>query len=175
MTKATSKIIIRTDPEFLRLGQPWPEQGGLFAGHLPAICRDGPGPDYFLIVPDDPKLFGADLAWGPYGKKIDGADHKQDGAANTQALLASEHSHPAAKFCAEFRHGGHADWHLPAQRELAVICAVLPDLPAAGWYWSSTQYSSDGAWYSYFPSGVQNVNGKDYKGRVLPVRKVLAI
>jgi hypothetical protein len=42
----------------------------------------------------------------------------------------------------------------------------------AAWYWSSTQYSADGAWGQYFGYGYQYDGGKSFKARARAVRLI---
>jgi hypothetical protein len=45
----------------------------------------------------------------------------------------------------------------------------------ADWYWSSTQYSADYAWFQDFGDGDQGLNGKGSKLRARAVRRLLII
>ncbi len=50
----------------------------------------------------------------------------------------------------------------------ALSAANLPELKES-WYWSSTEYSSYGAWGLYMGNGYRNYNGKNNYGYVRPV------
>ncbi len=146
----------------------WPDQGGRNGGLVRGI--DG-GRDYFLIYADDPAA-EAELEWGGYGKDEPGAKSDHDGLANTRVLIASEHDHPAAQFAGEARIGGFSDWYLPARREWRVLVGNVPEAFKPDWYWSSTQYSRNGAWVQTFGVGLQDVGDKDDARRVRLVRRL---
>lgn len=150
-----------------RLGAYWEGQGGIYAGQMPG--QDG-ARDYHLIVSVDE---GVDLEWGPYGKRIEGADSRLDGAANTKALLASGHAHPAAAWAAEYSKDGHTDFYLAAQRDLNLCYATVAEKFADAWYWSSTQSSAGGAWSQHFGGGLQGADFKDLIGRARAVRRLI--
>lgn len=149
-----------------QVGAIWEGQGGLYAG----IMRGANGAqNHHLIVGTED---GLRLEWGGFGKRIEGADSKLDGFANTKALLASKHSHPAAQWAVEYRCDGHSDFYLPAQRELNLAYATLAEEFAGDWYWSSTQYSADNAWLQLFNDGTQSFALKDRYGRVRAFRSI---
>ena len=152
------------------IGQPWPEQGGIYAG----LMRGAAGkPDYHLVVPAGPKGFIAKVAWGGYEKDEAAAGSEYDGYANTRALVNSKHSHPAAEWAAELEIEGHTDFYLPSRRELALCYANVPELFEKAWHWSSTQYSPYYAWFQIFGGGNQSSDHKDYEYRARAVRRVL--
>jgi hypothetical protein len=149
-----------------QVGSIWEGQGGFYAG----IMRGANGAaNYHLIVGTED---GERLEWGAYGKKIEGADSKLDGLANTKALLASKHSHPAAKWTSEYTRDGHTDFYLPAQRELNLAYATLAEEFSPNWYWSSTQFSAYDAWYQDFGDGAQDASSKDFDYRVRAFRSI---
>lgn len=148
-----------------RIGAYWEGQGGIYAGVMPGI--DGER-DYHLIVSADE---GVDLEWGPYGKRIEGADSKTDGLANTKALIAAG-GHPAANWTNEYTKESHTDFYLPAQRELNLCYATCAEKFAKDWYWSSTQSSATSAWYQFFDDGYQLYANKTYPGRARAVRRL---
>lgn len=149
-----------------RVGTYWEGQGGVYVGVMPGI--DG-SRDYHLIVSTEE---GTSLEWGAYSKRIEGADSKRDGAANTLALLGSGGTHPAAAWASKYTKDGHTDFYLPAQRELNLCYATCAEQFAKGWYWSSTQYSAYYAWFQYFYDGYQYYAGKDSTGRARAVRRL---
>jgi len=147
-----------------RIGQPWPGQGGIYAGAI----RGAEGqPDRHIVVA------AADLgefAWGDHGKDAPGATSDLDGAANTRTLVA-EGDHPAAHACVEFSADGHSDFYLPARRELALAAANVPEVFAKeGWYWSSTQASRHYAFAQYFEHGRSYWLDEGNEFRVRPFR-----
>jgi hypothetical protein len=149
-----------------RIGEYWEGQGGIYAGIMPG--EDGQR-DYHLIVSVDE---GVELEWGGYGSSVEGAGSRYDGAANTKALLASSHDHPAAEWAGKYTKDGHIDFHLPAQRELNLCYATIPGKFAPDWYWTSTQSSAHGAWGQYFDDGNQFFAYKSYAGRARAVRRL---
>lgn len=149
-----------------RIGEYWPEEGGIYAG----IMRGESGkPDYYLIAPNDAHI--ESIAWGGQGKEEPGAVSLFDGRANTAALCASKHKHPAAEWAAALTIEGHSDLYLPALRELRVLWANVPELFEAAWYWTSTQCSSFTAWYQRFGYGYQGNDDEGYMYRARAVRR----
>lgn len=68
----------------------------------------------------------------------------------------------AAKVCADYSVtvGGvtYGDWYLPSEYELNLLYQQRSVVSGfgSGYYWSSTEYSSNLAWYQYFLNGFQN-------------------
>lgn len=162
-----SEVIESTAFKVPQLGEYWEGQGGIYAGVMPA---ESGRRAYHLIVSVES---GDELEWGPYGKHIEGADSRIDGAANTKAIVAADGDHPAARWASEYSADGHADFYLPAQREQNLCFATIPDkFETDDWYWSSTQYSTTFAWTQYFDDGNQLYAYKDYTGRARAVRRL---
>lgn len=158
----------------VRIGDYWPEQGGVFAG----LMRGESGKnDYFLIVPTDPKAYITSITWGGYQEEQPGACSDLDGLANTVHLVEQgEGKHPAACWTASLEINGHKDFYLPAKKELALMYATVGDLFETGdWYWSSTQYSSASAWIQGFYYGYQINLGKLHHCRARAVRRLSVI
>lgn len=152
-----------------RVGQAWPEQGGIYLGVMPG---EGGKPDYHLILSDKAGEF-KDLAWGGYGHDAPGAKSDNDGLANTLALQASDELHPAADRAADLDLAGFTDWYLPARNELRLAYITAKQhFDTEPYYWSSTQYSGYNAWYQYFDYGTQYDDTKSYAGRVRLVRRL---
>ena len=152
-----------------QIGQPWPGQGGIYAGR----ARGEGGRDYHLIVSLPALGTHPEIAWGAAGEDEPGARSEWDGAANTRALAASSNKHPAATWAAELEIEGHTDWYLPGRRELALCYATVPELFEKKWHWSSTQYSPHDAWVQGFVGGYQYDAHKDYTCRARAVRRFL--
>ncbi|HBP1913935.1 TPA: DUF1566 domain-containing protein [Pseudomonas aeruginosa] len=148
------------------IGAEWHGQGGIYAGLMRG--RDGQ-PDYHLIVASAES--DGELQWGGYGSKSS-ATSKWDGLANTKVLVEAG-GHPAAEFVASVTISGHNDFYLPAQAELMLAWANVPEVFAEGWHWSSTQYSAYDAFITHFSGG--NTTGYDKGGvlRVRPVRRLI--
>jgi hypothetical protein len=64
---------------------------------------------------------------------------------------------------------------LPAQTTASAFAEGSAEAFEAEWYWSSTQYSANYAWLQNFADGHQDLNDKDYEGRVRAVRRLLVI
>ncbi|HCF7385845.1 TPA: DUF1566 domain-containing protein [Pseudomonas aeruginosa] len=148
------------------IGAEWPDQGGIYAGLMRG--RDG-HPDYHLIVASAES--DGELQWGGYGSKSS-ATSKWDGLANTKALVEAG-GHPAAEFVASVTISGHNDFYLPAQAELMLAWANVPEVFAEGWHWSSTQYSANNAFGTDFYDGYTDYGGKYFALRVRPVRRLI--
>ena len=74
----------------------------------------------------------------------------------------------AKKACAGLGNG----WRLPTKDELNLMYLNKDKIGgfAGNYYWSSTEYDNDGAWYQYFGNGLQaNANKFNY-GDVRAVR-----
>ena len=152
-----------------RIGQPWPGQGGIYAGIMAG--RDGQ-PDYHLIsAPADQGSF-EDIEWGSYGKSVEGADSYFDGRANTTAMAAA-----GLELGTRIRAlviDGHDDYYLPSQAEMHLLAANLKDqFEQDDWYWTSTQYSSGNAWFQDFSYGYQRSHDKDGEARARAVRRLV--
>lgn len=152
-----------------RIGEYWPEQGGIRVAEMPG--QNGQ-PDYHLILPIHPDAELGELAFGSYGKKIEGADSEWDGLANTQALVAAG-NHPAAERCAALTIEGHNDFYLPADRELAACWAIVREHFKKRWHWSSTQDGAHCAFMQYFNDGNQDYYDKFCSYHARPVRRLI--
>lgn len=101
-----------------KTGEPWPGQGGIYAG----MMRNPGGRDYHLIYPTA-EMGGEheSVRWSEDDDAdIDGADNEWDGLKNTRALVESDADCPAAEWAAGLVIEGHADYYLPSRRELAL-------------------------------------------------------
>ena len=153
-----------------RIGQPWPEQGGIYAG---IMAGHNGQPDYHLIVATPEQGEITDIAWGEYGKKIKGAASYFDGQANTADMAAA--GLELAQRITALQIDGHADWHLPSQAEIHLLAANLKDQfnqDDWDWYWTSSQYSAYGAWVQYFSNSFQSSRSEVCKGRARAVRMI---
>ncbi|GHC19253.1 DUF1566 domain-containing protein [Aidingimonas halophila] len=150
------------------IGKKWHGQGGIYAG----LMRNPDGLDYHLLVAEDGPGEAEDLEWGSRGEDEPEARGEWDGQANTLSLARSEHPHPVIDWVANLHIAGRMDWYLPARRELALCYANVPELFYRTWYWSSTQYSSNGAWGQGFDGGGQGGIIKFTELRARAVRRV---
>lgn len=152
-----------------RIGEYWPEQGGIRVAEMPG--QNGQ-PDYHLILPIHPDAELGELEYGSYGKKIVGADSEWDGLANTRALVEAG-NHPAAERCAGLIIEGHNDLYLPADREAAACYAIARERFQKRWHWTSTQRSASYAFIRGFGDGDQHYYHKYSRYYVRPVRRLI--
>ncbi|HEU4603156.1 MAG TPA: hypothetical protein VFS24_14375 [Steroidobacteraceae bacterium] len=150
------------------VGEYWEGQGGIYAGFVRGENGD---PGWHLIVPTHPSATHDSIKWGPYNVDVGVASHT-DGRANTTALALLGEEYQAATWATKLEIEGHRDFYLPARRELALAEVNLADHFAKGWYWSSTQYSANSAWYQNFGDGYQPAGYKDGTGRARAVRRL---
>ena len=160
-----------------------PFGGGFYAGEF--LLE---GKLFALIVA--PKAEGeAKLKWKTSETTTKGARSLRDGLSNSDTMYNEDHS--AAKFCRDLTIGGFDDWYLPSRHEAALLAETLmpgegyvpeqttedafkeggPEAFEKGWYWTSTEFSSDSAWGQYFDDGSQTGGGKGAACRVRAVRK----
>lgn len=147
-------------------GEYWTGQGGRFICTLPALM----GMRARALIAADGEKSG--LIYGP-DMDVPGATSQIDGAANTAALLATGKDHPAAKWASEYTADGHTDFFLPARLDLLMAYICAPQLfQKAGWYITSTQGSSYGAFAQYFECGSSYWGDKDIQRLVRPFRVI---
>ncbi|MGE3346088.1 MAG: hypothetical protein AB7I35_01495 [Ramlibacter sp.] len=150
------------------LGEIWPGQGGRYGGTMPP--RNG-RPGYHLVVAEAQH---AGVAYGPYGHDVPAAADHHDGLANSLALQADNADHPAAQWALQVQADGHSDFYLPAHAEICQLWINVPELfTKDGWYWSSTQYSPNGAWVQDFEYGYSNGLIKGGERRAVAVRRLV--
>ncbi|EPG4179668.1 hypothetical protein [Pseudomonas aeruginosa] len=108
--------------------------------------------------------------WGEYDQDVDGAVSYRDGASNTVAM--AEAGSPIAKQAMEIGEGVF----IPSILELALLFSAKQAGELSGfadrWYWSSSQYSADGAFSTHFNDGDTDTSDKPSGFRVRPVRKI---
>ncbi|HFX0821095.1 TPA: hypothetical protein ACIDY5_004311 [Pseudomonas aeruginosa] len=111
--------------------------------------------------------------WGEYDQDVDGAVSYRDGASNTVAM--AEAGSPIAKQAMEIGEGVF----IPSILELALLFSAKQAGELSGfadrWYWSSSQYSANTAFYTRFDDGGTDYDDKDIVFRVRPVRKILIL
>lgn len=157
LAPADSPVAVIAPP----VGQPWPGQGGINGGFVPAI---GDVPAHYLIFADRDV---GEHEWG--GRNTDSkATSRHDGKSNTDILIA-EGGHPAAESARAHQADGHADFDLPAASQL--YQAWVHGLIDEGYYWSSSQRSATSAFNMTFDVGCQSYGDKSIELRVRPVRR----
>ncbi len=145
-------------------------QGGRLGAIMRGAASDG-SQDYALIVPDAEGAEIDSIVWSKDWIKIEGADSKTDGPANTAAMAAADLQ--LGKRITSINLHGHQDWYLPATAELQALHANVPELFSKdSWYWSSTQYSRISAWVQGFEYGRSDNYDKGNEFRARSVRKI---
>lgn len=145
------------------IGATLPGQGGIYAGDI--LGDDGTV--YGLVVAED-DLQGT-YQWSPEDGEIQAS--AWDGLVNTNDLLRHDSAHPAARAAKAYSADGHADFYLPAKREMQIIAANLPHLFQPKPYWTSTPCGSYGAWAVRFEGGYVLTWYRTNEFRVRPVRR----
>lgn len=118
---------------------------------------------------------GINVEWGCTGTPINGAGGVLigTGVQNTSDILAGcTQANIAAELADNYEFNGYTDWFLPSKDELNILFFqkdVVGGFASAS-YWSSSQSSSDDAWYQDFSNGGQYSNYKDYPARVRAIR-----
>ncbi|HBO4832927.1 TPA: DUF1566 domain-containing protein [Pseudomonas aeruginosa] len=111
--------------------------------------------------------------WGEYGQDVGGAVSYRDGASNTVAMADARS--PIAKQALEIGAGVF----IPSALELALLFSAKQagELPGFSdrWYWSSSQFSANGAFHTHFYDGDTSNYAKLGDLRVRPVRKILIL
>ena len=143
-----------------KIGEYLTGQGGIYVGDI--LGNDGVL--YGLITAKEQDVGRA--KWGGDGER-DLSDW--DGLSNTNRLRKEC---PAAKLASDYEADGHADFYLPARRELIVAAANVPHLfGKESWYWTSTPYGSTSAWAVDFEDGGVSLYGRSHEFRVRPFRR----
>lgn len=104
-----------------------------------------------LIIAES--YFGFDIAWGCEGTLIDETETGfGTGQSNTSKIMAGcGAAGTAATLCDDYSAGGFTDWYLPSYAELEAIDENYDKLSGIsnGFYWSSSESSSNNAWKVY--------------------------
>jgi hypothetical protein len=118
--------------------------------------------------------FPTTAAWGCEGTFIPNTETGiGTGNANTIRIMAGcPTAGIAARLCGDLIEGGYSDWYLPSKDELNQLYinrVAIGGFSTAG-YWSSTQDTSNLAWYQSFGSGNQTDGDKSVDRSVRPIR-----
>ena len=120
------------------------------------------------------------IQWGAFERDVVGTSTTiGSGKRNTQLitdrLRQLNENMRAAQLCASLDFDGFKDWFLPSKDELDLMYKNLKAKGLGGFgnnfYWSSSQYSSNYAWYQYFTSGGR---GGNFKHGTYSVRAIRA-
>ncbi len=151
------QVIAQPRPQ---IGEYLPGQGGIYVGDI--LGNDGVL--YGLVTSQEEDIGRAE--WGSSGER-DLSDW--DGLTNTSRL---RNECPAAKLASDYEADGHADFYLPARRELIVAQANIPHLfGKESYYWTSTSYGSVHAWFVAFEDGDVGTSLRTSEFRVRPFRR----
>ncbi|MFH1860352.1 MAG: DUF1566 domain-containing protein [bacterium] len=85
------------------------------------------------------------------------------GKYNTERVIANQcPGKYAAQICADCRGGGYDDWYLPSKHELNLLYQQKDVVGGFdnNFYWSSTEYNSNFAWFQFFFNGGQYLYSK---------------
>ena len=119
--------------------------------------------------------------WGCYGTSLSGAEGQAIGTGyqNTLDIVAGCSDTNTAAFNAlNASTEGYTDWYLPSFDELYEMYNTIGNGGSAGdiggfddtWYWSSSEYNYNNAWFVYFSDGYSNANDKVSTYRVRIIR-----
>ena len=137
------------------------EYGGGVIFHL---WKDNAGVEHGLIV----ALTDSTSRWSNVTSAAIGtsAQSSWDGLSNSNSIVGQAgHTSSAAKLCLDLVSGGQSDWYLPSIQELNMlwnnyytVTRALSQISGATQlsnrvYWSSSEYSGNGAWYFNFAFG----------------------
>ena len=106
--------------------------------------------------------FNSNYQWGCSGTELSGAEAIGTGYQNTLDIVAGcSETNTAAFNALNSTTEGYTDWFLPSKDELIEMYSTIGQGGTEGniggfendWYWSSSEYSSYGAWTVSFTSG----------------------
>ena len=96
------------------------------------------------------------------------------GLTNTNAIIAAQGSGSyAASIARDYNGGGYTDWFLPSKDELNQLYvnqAAIGGFVELDYYWSSTEYDLNNAWFQNCYYGSQGISYKIYPSNVRAVR-----
>jgi hypothetical protein len=129
------------------------------------------------------------IAWNNGGNFPTGATGSAigTGTANTTTIINAQNAQGASQtsyaagLARAYTGGGYTDWFLPSKDELNRMWLKRTDINttalandgsnfSTNYYWSSTEFSSNGAWEQYFSNGSQSLGSKNLTGNVRAVR-----
>ena len=125
----------------------------------------------FLIC--DKSDLADDKAWGPSGTSegltVTTIGH---GSPNTETMIAryGDNASYLWKDIKQRRSDTGFDWFMPCKDELNILYENKDVVSSAGgvalqstWYWSSSEYNNNQAWFQYFSHGYDGYDGKSSK------------
>jgi hypothetical protein len=123
--------------------------------------------------------------WGCFEENVSGADGQAIGTGyqNTmdivnQGCSTENGGITAAQAALDAEINGYSDWYLPSKDELMEMYNTLGNGRPEGsigvfennWYWSSSEYNLNFAWYVYFYNGLTSGNDKHITDNVRVIR-----
>ena len=156
------------------------QYGGGVIFHL---WKDIAGVEHGLIVALTDQ--STSQAWSNVTSTLIGtsAQSSWDGLSNSNAIVGqATHTSSAAKLCLDLVSGGQSDWYLPSIQELNMlwnnyytVARTLSQIGGAtqlanNYYWSSSEYDYNYAWYFIFYNGESYGSNKFYSLYVRAVR-----
>jgi len=116
------------------------------------------------------------VQWGLEGVYLSGTKTGiGEGKRNTEFIISELNKRgetgKAAQLCRAYTLNGYNDWFLPSRDELNELYKQKSHLGiTSGYFWSSSQYSTDDAWFQYFANGSQYYRSKYGSGYVRAIR-----
>lgn len=164
--------LVRFENQTIAIGKTY--QGGLI------FYVDGTG-EHGLIAAAADQSAGIQWYNGSYLTTGATATAVGTGLANTTKIIKAQGAGSyAAKLCANLEIGAYSDWYLPSKDELNLMYTNIGQGAAApltnvggfavAWYWSSSEFGFNYAWFQSFGSGGQLNNGKYDTDAVRAVR-----
>jgi len=148
------------------------------------LWKDAQGVEHGLIV--DKTDLSTSQAWSNVSSTLIGASAQSswDGLSNSNAIVGQAgHTSSASALCLNSTNGGQSDWYLPSIDELSLLwhnrfnvnkslssITGATVLPFSAYYWSSTEFDYNLAWYFFFNDGLAYPNYKNYSYYVRAVR-----
>jgi len=171
-------------------GSFWSTMTGAPAAGVPVVgMRDGGGVIAYILQAGDPGYIAGEthglittlpgdritsITYGCSGSNIPGAEGIALGTGNQNTIDVVSGcglSPIAAKDCYNLIYGGYSDWYLPSKDELNKIYLNQAILGFSGInYWSSSEVSSNNAWFQDLGSGLQGSQSKNFAFDAIPVR-----
>ena len=115
--------------------------------------------------------------WGCYNLLIDATETGiGSGQENTTMIVSgcrtAGSENIAARLCDQLVLDGYSDWFLPSKEELNILYEQKEIIGGYehGYYWSSSEFATNFAWYQHFDFGFQDYLNKDLLYFYRPVR-----